>query len=379
MQFIPFGSHQGHINMSPKKPGRDFLIHMLHTPERVIEHLDLVYVAEKNFCISRKKQGRGFSYLKNGKRITGSKQLSRFRQLVIPPAWRDVRITDCANGHLQAIGYDDKGRKQYLYHPLWQKVRNQSKFYKMTAFGKKLPAIRKRIRADLDQNGWPKTKVLALIIRLMETTHIRVGGTQYARENNSYGLSTMRKKHVTYENGSILFEFKGKKGISHCVGLEDKKLIRLVRQCEEIPGWELFQYYGEDGEKYSIDSGMVNEYLLASSGEYFTAKDFRTWSGSRIFFESLAAAKRPGDPGERNQVVLQALDKVASELGNTRNTCRKYYVHPVLIKDYEEGCLEEAFHAVKKKKDSTYFSAAEKVLLQLFSRYQPVMGNKDGK
>jgi len=360
--------------MTRKKPGRDFNIHLLHTPERVIEYLDLVYVAENNFCISRKKQGRGFSYLKNGKRIKDNKQLSRFRKLVIPPAWRDVRITDCANGHLQATGYDDKGRKQYLYHPLWQKVRNQSKFYKMAAFGKKLPAIRKRISSDLDQKGWPKTKVLALIIRLMETTYIRVGGTQYARENNSYGLSTMRKKHVTYENGSIQFEFKGKKGISHCVGLEDKKLIRLVRQCEEIPGWKLFQYYEEDGEKYSIDSGMVNEYLHAASGENFTAKDFRTWSGSRIFFETLATAKGHSDPEERNQIILQALDKVAAELGNTRTTCRKYYVHPVLISDYEASGLEGAFEAVKKKKDSTYFSATEKVLLKLFSRYQPEHG-----
>ncbi len=357
--------------MSGKKPGRNFLVQVLNTPESVIEHLDLVYTAEKNLSISRKKHGRGFAYLKNGNRIKDRNQLDRIRKLVIPPAWRDVRISNTAKGHLQAVGYDEKDRKQYLYHPLWQKVRNQSKFYKMTAFGRQLPAIRKKIYSDLDQEGWPKNKVLALIVRLMETTHIRVGGAQYARDNNSYGLSSMRKKHVTREKGGILFEFKGKKGISHCVGLDDKKLTRMVKQCEEIPGWDLFQYYEEDGNKYSIDSGMVNEYLHAVSGEYFTAKDFRTWFGSLIFFEALSTLENSSDPDVRNKNILQALDRVAEDLGNSRTTCRKYYVHPVLISDYEEGKLQKAFPVMKEKKDSKYFSAAEKVLLKRFGQYKP--------
>lgn len=357
--------------MTQKKQGHNFLVQLLNTPETAIEQLDLVYTAENNFSISRRKQGRGFSYLKNGDHIKDRNQLARISELVIPPAWRDVRISNSAKGHLQAVGYDEKERKQYLYHPLWQKVRNQSKFYKMTAFGKQLPAIRKKINTDLDQEGWPKSKVLALIIRLMENTHIRVGGAQYARDNNSYGLSSMRKKHVTHEKGCILFEFKGKKGISHCVGLDDKELIRLVKQCEEIPGWELFQYYEEGGKKNRIDSGMVNEYLHAVSGEFFTAKDFRTWFGSLIFFESLSTLESSRDPDVKNKNILQALDRVAEELGNSRTTCRKYYVHPELISDYEEGKLQKAFPAMKKKKDSKYFSAAEKVLLKRFGRYKP--------
>jgi DNA topoisomerase-1 len=357
--------------MPQKNPGSEFLDQLLKTPERAIEQLELVYVEESKFCISRKKHGRGFTYLKNGIRIKDDKQLKRIKKLVIPPAWKEVCITDLTNGHLQATGHDDKGRKQYLYHPIWRKVRDQSKFYKMTAFGDQLPSIRKRISTDLNQKGWPKTKVLALVIRLMETTQIRVGSTQYARENNSYGLSTLRKKHVIHDKDSIFFEFKGKKGIRHCVGLEDKKLVELVKQCEEIPGWELFQYFEADGDKYSIDSGMVNEYLHDTSGEFFTAKDFRTWWASLLFFKRLSSFKGSSIGARINKNILKALDTVADELGNSRATCRKYYVHPVLIRAYEEGSLGGAFKEMEKRKDSKYFSAAEKSMLKLFKRYQP--------
>jgi DNA topoisomerase-1 len=241
----------------------------------------------------------------------------------------------------------------------------------MTSFGKELPIIRKKVQRDLSRKGWPKKKVLALVIRLMEVTHIRIGGAHYARENNSYGLASMRKKHLKRNGENIVFTFMGKKGIRHKVGLEHEKLVSLVNQCEEIPGWELFQYYDEDGEKCAIDSGMVNEYIHDISGEFYTAKDFRTWSGSLIFFENLLNLAKSNGTTNFGEYVNTALDEVAGALGNSRTICRKYYVHPSLIQACDDGNLAKALKRVEKEKHSKYFSASEKAMLSLLKRYRP--------
>lgn len=356
----------------PAKRNREALLQkLLLTPETVIEQLDLVYVDEGQFPICRRRRGKGFTYLKDGEKVSSKRLLKRVKQLVIPPAWTEVRITDKANGHLQAYGNDLKGRRQYIYHPMWTKIRNQSKFYKMLSFGKELPRIRKKVKKDIRQHGWPKSKVLALVIRLMEATHIRIGGQQYARENNSYGLASMRKKHVKHKGSEIVFEFEGKKGIKHQITLEDPKLIRLVNQCEEIPGWQLFQYYENEQDKQLIDSGMVNEYLHDISGEFFTAKDFRTWSGSLLFFEQMAQLAETMPNEELQSQLNGVLDHVAGALGNTRAVTRNYYVHPALISASEEGRMGEYIAKIKKHKDSKYFSATEKVLLKLLNENKP--------
>jgi DNA topoisomerase-1 len=357
--------------MGIKKSGETFLMQLLSEPETVIEQLDLEYVDEKSFPIARKRRGGGFTYLKNGDRLNEGKMLQRIKALVIPPAWKDVRISEKSNGHLQVVGFDDRGRKQYLYHPMWTKIRNQTKFYKMNSFGKQLPSIRKKVQRDLRQKGWPKSKVLALVIRLMEVTHIRIGGAQYARENNSYGLATLRKKHLKRNGKHLVFEFEGKKGIRHQVDLEHEKLVKLINQCEEIPGWELFQYFEKNGEKCTIDSGMVNEYIHDISGEYYTAKDFRTWSGSLIFFEEMRQLTGANGEDDPEVHIKAARARVAEALGNSRSICRKYYVHPALIRAGEDGSLAKVSDKLPKGRSTKYFSTSEKAMLSLLRKYQP--------
>ena len=348
------------------------LIQLLRTPEKIINQFNLVYVKDKDFPILRKKWGRGFTYSFNGIRLKDKNELKRIKSLVIPPMWDDVKITDLEEGHLQAMGRDAKRRKQYRYHPRWTKIRNQTKFYKMTAFGNQLPVIRKQVDADLDQKGWPKTKVIALVIRLMEETHIRIGNEQYAKRNQTYGLSTLRKRHVEVNKSHLKFEFIGKKGKEHSITIRNKKLIRLVSRCEEIPGWELFKYYDEDGVKQSIDSSMINDYLHAICGAFFSAKDFRTWAASVLFFEKLMEMKQPETKKERQKNILLGFDAAAKELGNTRNVCRKYYVHPMLVTLYEEGSLHQYFQDVKQAtQQATYFTKSESVILNVIANFNP--------
>ncbi|CAM4095481.1 DNA topoisomerase IB [Zobellia roscoffensis] len=348
------------------------LSQLLKTPELAIENLDLVYVDNKKMPISRLKKGKDFIYLHKQKPVTNKKELERITNLVIPPAWQDVKITHLTNGHLQAVGKDLKSRKQYRYHPTWVKIRNQTKFYKMALFGKKLPIIRKQADKDLALRTWSKTKVVALIVKLMDETHIRIGNEQYAKRNKSYGLSTMRKKHVEIFKNNIKFEFAGKKGKKHSVTVRNKKLTRLISRCEDIPGWELFQYYDDDGDKQSVDSSMVNEYLHDISGAFFTAKDFRTWAASVVFFDTLFDLPATQTEKEINKNLLIGFDAAAKALGNTRNVCRKYYVHPVLVTSYEDGSLKKWFDKTNKTDSkSAYFSTSEKVMLELFEQYNP--------
>ena len=344
---------------------------LIKTPHLVLDKLDLVYVKNQDLPIERFKNEEGFVYKKNGRFIKQKSELKRFNSLVLPPAWVDVQISDLSNGHLQAVGLDDKNRKQYRYHPKWNLIRNQTKFFKIAEFGKKLPSIRKQVDLDLEQKEWSKEKVVALVIRLMEETHIRIGNEKYARDNKSYGLSTLRKRHININKNSLRFEFTGKKGVKHTITTRNKQLVKLVSRCEEIPGWEVFKYYDKNGERKVLDSHMVNEYLHEISGEYFSAKDFRTWAASIIFFETLMEFGITTDEKEIKKNILSAFDTTAEALGNTRNVCRNYYVHPLLVSTYEDGSIEQYFERAKKcRSNKEYFSHTEIAFSELVQNYQ---------
>ncbi|MEP2058188.1 MAG: DNA topoisomerase IB [Maribacter litoralis] len=342
-------------------------------PHDVAAHMHLKYVDREALTIHRIKEKDKFLYLLKNKPLRKKSELSRIKQLVIPPAWQEVKIASIANAHLQAVGYDLKHRLQYRYHDLWLKVRNRTKFLRMHHFGQALPNIRKQVDKDLELSGWQKNKVLALIVRLMEETHIRIGNQQYAKRNKTYGLSTLRNKHLKVSKNKLKFEFTGKRGKKHNITLNNRRLRRLVLQCEEIPGWNLFQFYDEDGVKTNVDSGMVNEYLQEISGDLYTAKDFRTWSGTIIFFESLMENEPTKDENHLQKNIIKAYDATAKALGNTRNVCKKYYVHPFVVSSYEKGELDEVFKGLENKSSSEYQTAAEKALIKLISDFNPLL------
>ncbi len=343
---------------------------IIKNPDTAVDLANLVYITEDKLSIKRHKHGRGFYYTRKNKKITNKKSIDRFKRLVIPPAWTDVRITHLENGHLQVVGRDEKNRKQYRYHPNWSELRNQTKFLKMGVFGKALPKIRKQIEKDLQLRTMTKRKCLALVIRLMEETHIRIGNDYYAKRNKSYGLSTLRTKHLDVYKNKIKFNFVGKKGKEHSVTLKNKRLQKLVLACEEIPGWELFKYYDEDGKHHQIDSGMVNDYIQEISDDFFTAKDFRTWAASKIFFETLCELGPEESQKQNKKNILEAFDAAASSLGNTRAVCRSYYVHPMLVERYGDGSLTQYCQQISKDtKGNEYLSASEKILQQLFQEY----------
>lgn len=327
----------------------------------------------------RLKKDERFNYIIHNTPLTKKSELQRIEKLVIPPAWNDVKITDLENTHLQAVGYDAKRRRQYRYHPIWLKLRNRTKFYRMLSFGQSLPKVRTRIENDLTLPNWSKNKVLALIVRLMEETHIRVGNRQYAKRNKTYGISTLRTKHVAIAKDKVRFKFIGKKGKKHSITVRNKQLVRLVSKCEEIPGWELFQFFDENGNKTSVDSGLVNDYIQGISGENFTAKDFRTWGGTVIFFDALMNFPRSDNAKQLHSNILEAYDQVAKELGNTRNVCRKYYVHPVLPAAYQKGELNTIFDTIDELKTKPNQSATEAAVLNLITHYHPLKDLKNTK
>src|ERR1043165_5897858 len=259
---------------------------LLQNTEKSAEIINLVYVSDKDPGIGRSRRGKNFIYTKNGKRVTDKNDLVRIRKLVIPPAWENVWICSLSNGHLQATGFDVKKRKQYKYHSLWSEFRNQTKFSQLLAFGKKLPAIREQLSKDLSKPGLPVEKVLAASVMIMQETNIRVGNDVYEKLYGSFGLTTLKDKHVKINGNSVKFCFKGKKGIYHEIDVKSAKLARIVKQCRDIPGKELFQYYNENGERKAIDSGMVNEYLKNICHDNFTVKDFRTWTGTVYAIEA---------------------------------------------------------------------------------------------
>jgi len=359
--------------MSAQTIDSKLLKKLIETPETAIEHLNLVYVTDTQLSISRKKKKDDFIYFSSNGPLTQQEELERIKNLVIPPAWQEVRISHLANGHLQAVGKDIKRRKQYRYHALWTKIRNQTKFYRMAAFGDALPQIRKRVDADLEKKGWPKNRVLALVVKLMEETHIRIGNEQYAKRNKSYGLTTLRKRHIDIYKDNIKFHFIGKKGKEHNITLRNKKLIRLVSRCEEIPGWELFKFYDGDGVRHDVTSELVNEYIQNISGHSFTAKDFRTWAASVVFFDTLMDIGVAKKEKQRHKNILTAFDAAAAALGNTRNVCRKYYVHPFLVASYEDGSIAKSFKKSDVYESDVHFSASEKAIREKIKNYNPVV------
>jgi DNA topoisomerase-1 len=299
----------------------------------------LHYVSDKEEGITRQKKGKKYSFRYNGKAIKDKEQLLRIRKLAIPPSWKDVWICYRADGHIQATGLDLNNRKQYRYHSEWNALRTQTKFHRLYEFGKALPSIRKKIKKDMASTELSENKVLATVINLMELTYIRIGNNGYEKLYGSYGLTTLKDKHVKIKNESIQFSFTGKKGVSHSISLKNKKLARIVKQCRDIPGRELFQYYESNGDKKKIDSGMVNNYIKESSGHDFTAKDFRTWAGSLQALQIFCSLQEPLSEKDAKKNTVAMLDEVSKKLGNTRSVCKKYYVHPGLIQLYEGNKL----------------------------------------
>lgn len=286
----------------------------------------------------RRRRGRGFRYHdEQGRPIRDDQTLGRIRSLAIPPAWTDVWICPSPRGHLQATGRDAKGRKQYRYHPRWAQVRDETKFHRMIPFGEALPRIRRAVARDLARAGLPKAKVLALLVRLLERTRIRVGNEAYRRENRSYGLTTLRDQHVEIDGSRLVFRFRGKSGQRQRVALADGRLARVVRRCRDVPGQELFQFVCDDGSHQPVDSGDVNEYLRGIAGEEFTAKDFRTWAGTLEAALALQEIGPAPTKTQRKKNVVEAVRRTAERLGNRPATCRKYYIHPAVPQAYLAG------------------------------------------
>ena len=302
----------------------------------------LRYVTDAKPGIRRRRSGAGFSYTAaDGKRLDDADTLARIKRLAIPPAWTDVWISPIANGHIQATGRDARGRKQYRYHPKWHAVRDETKYGRMIHFGNALPKIRERVSADLAQQGLPREKILAVVVRLLETTYIRVGNEEYARTNGSFGLTTLLDNHVDIRGAKVKFRFRGKSGKTHTVELADKRLAAVVKRSRDLPGEDLFQYIGEDGEPHPVTSGDVNAYLREIGGEEFTAKDFRTWAGSLLAACSVQSSGVYQDGVNRRSALARSMKAVSEQLGNTPAVCRKGYIHPNVLQTYEDRSMYE--------------------------------------
>ncbi|MEP6615508.1 MAG: DNA topoisomerase IB [Ginsengibacter sp.] len=310
-------------------------------PVKTAKAINLVYVSDTDPGISRVKKSDGYDYFYKNNKITDDEELLRIKHLVIPPAWENVWICKLENGHLQATGLDVRKRKQYRYHSQWNAIRNHTKFYRLLDFGKALPAIRTKNEQALSLPGLPQEKVLAAVVSLMEHTHIRVGNNFYEKLYGSFGLTTLKDKHVQIKGSHVKFSFVGKKGVQHEISIKNKKLSNIVQKCRDIPGKELFQYFDDKGERHSIDSGMVNSYIKDISGAEFTAKDFRTWAGTIRAFLALKSIGCCDTQAETKKKIVEALDIVSGHLGNTRTVCKKYYVHPLILSLYENRKIEK--------------------------------------
>ena len=303
-----------------------------------------------------------------GRAITDRIELNRIRSLAIPPAWTDVWICPIANGHLQATGRDARGRKQYRYHPQWRAIRDEVKYGRMIAFARALPAMRRRTNADLAARGLPRRKVLAAIVQLLEKTLIRVGNEEYARDNGSIGLTTMRDKHAVVRGSKVRFEFRGKSGVAHAIDLQDARLARIVKLCRDLPGYELFQYIDARGRRQTIDSADVNEYVREISGEPFTAKDFRTWAGTVLAAKALAEIAGFRSKREATRNIVSAVESVAKRLCNTKAVCRKCYIHPAILDAYMDGATIRTVQSRARRLASRGLSPDESAVVGLIQR-----------
>ena len=337
-------------------------------PKITAKAVGLRYALTTDKGYYRKRRANGFYYVDENRTTVKDKDvLERIKALVIPPAWQNVWISPFENGHLQVTGTDVKGRKQYRYHPNWNKIRNQSKFYRLRRFGLALPHIREQVEKDLARHGLPYEKVVALVIKLIELTNIRIGNDAYKKLYGSFGLTTLRDRHVKFEGSTVWFEFVGKKGVKHKIKLQSRRMANLVKKCRDIPGQELFQYYDDDGKHHTIGSADVNHYLKEVSGEDFSAKDFRAWAGS---LNALCAFHELGEfttQTELKKNIVNVFDHVAQKLGNTRTVCKKYYVHPTVVAAYERGSIWNYNASITEKDNAGELNSSEHALLNLLT------------
>ncbi len=314
------------------------VVELSKDPVESAKQAGLKYYHEKQLTIKRVKNGEDFSYVdKEGNKVTDKETLDRIDKMVLPPAWTKVVISPSDESHLQAIGTDEKGRKQYRYHPDWQTFRDRTKYEKVIEFGSKLPKIRKKVADDMSKQGLPREKVLATIIKVMEKTMIRIGNEQYAQENQSYGLTTLQNKHVDVGTLLITLSFKGKSNKFHEIEVRDSRLARIIGKLQDLPGQDLFQYLDENNEPHGVTSADVNEYIQEASGDEFTAKDFRTWRGTVLAAILLNDMEHKRSKRENKKQVTAAVKEVAKELGNTPSVCRKCYIHPIVIESFLDG------------------------------------------
>jgi len=328
----------------------------------------LLYTSDDRPGIRRVGRAPAFRYLHSNGRPIRKEELARIRALVIPPAWKDVWICAEPRGHLQATGRDARGRKQYRYHAKWRVVRDETKYDRLIGFAETLPKIRRRTAADLATLHLSREKVLALVVQLLEKTLIRVGNDEYAKENQSFGLTTMRDTHVEVSATRIRFSFRGKSGVPHEIDLNDRRLARAVRAVREIPGYELFQFYDEDGKRQGIESSDVNAYLKEISGEEYTSKDFRTWAGTVLTTQFLRQFDHYESEAEAKSNILRAVEMVAKRLGNTKAVCRKCYIHPAMLDAYLDGSMLKPAPPARRKKG---LSEGEAAVLSLLRRRLP--------
>jgi DNA topoisomerase-1 len=330
----------------------------------------LRYTHDDTPGIRRIKRGRSVRYQDARGKPVKLKDLNRIRSLVIPPAWTDVWICPDPRGHLQATGRDARGRKQYRYHPKWREVRDESKYGRLIDFGRALPVIRRRTEKDLRRTGLPREKVLAAVVKLLEKTFIRVGNEEYARDNHSFGLTTMRDRHVRFSGSTVRFIFRGKSGVEHELELDDRRLAKIVKQCRDLPGQELFQYRDERGAVANVGSADVNAYLKDVTGEDFTSKDFRTWAGTVLAAKLLRDYEAVDSEARAKKNIVSAIEQVAKRLGNTRAVCRKCYVHPAVIDAYLDGSMMKtvAQRARRTARAVGRMTESEAVVLGLLQR-----------
>lgn len=331
---------QSHPNLSPNRPRRARAQWVDSDPGDVAKDAGLRYVHDSMPGIHRQRAGDGFRYVGvDGRPVEDERVLARINALVIPPAWTDVWIAPTSRGHIQATGRDEKGRKQYRYHPRWREVRDEAKYSRMIAFAEALPGLRAQVQEDLALPGLQRDKVLATVVRLLDETNIRIGNEEYARENKSFGLTTLRNKHVEVSGSTLRFAFRGKSGKQHVVEVQDRRVARIVKRCQELPGHELFQYLDDDGAQQTVESTDINAYLRRVTGQEFTAKDFRTWAGTVVTASTLRELGGYASETQAKRNVVEAVKAASDKLGNTPTICRKCYVHPAVIDTYMNGAL----------------------------------------
>ena len=368
------GNHAGAKPKATERESAGAELDIPLDPEAAARAARLRHVSDRQPGIRRIRTDQGFVYQNpDGSVVTDEATLARIRKLAIPPAYEDVWICRNPNGHLQAVGRDARGRKQYRYHPRWRQVRDEAKYGKMLLFGQKLPVIRRQVEQDLALPGLPRRKVLATIVRLLEKTLARVGNEEYAKTNKSFGLTTLRNRHVRVQGARIEFKFRGKHGIMREIELKDRRLAAIVKRLQDLPGQELFQYVDSDGQTHTIGSEEVNDYLREITGEEITAKDFRTWAGTNLAALALRELEQFDSEAKRKKNVVQAVEAVAKMLGNTPTICRKCYIHPAIFEGYLDGSLLEGLQqraesALEHQDETEGLTAEEAALTGFLSR-----------